>query len=127
MGCHTRKMQLLWTKCVGERDVHFNTIVRDLFPDCLTKFDSNLITVEWPIVSSCAVFGLNFCCCLANDVIDIEKKSMQKPQAIKKFSLDVLAFLLSLKKSILQFCRLTKWKHSSAKEEEEKASRSQTL
>lgn len=79
-----------------ERDVHFNTIVRDLFSDCLTKFDCDLITVEWPIVSS----GKNVQFWIkikffvdstnslslptpANDVIDIEKKSMQKPQEIK--------------------------------------------
>ena len=60
----TRKMQLLWTMCCcllcvvrgwttsAVRGFHFNTIVRDLFCDCLTKFDCNLITVEWPIVSS---------------------------------------------------------------------------
>ena len=62
--------------------------------DCLTKFDCDLITVEWPIVNPgryfVAVWGLNSKLadsanlCLANDVDDIEKKSTQKPQGIKK-------------------------------------------
>lgn len=72
------KSKLLWTMCVvrgakaSRREIHFNTIVRDLFPDCLTKFDCNLITAEWPTVMSvsaiCAVSAFKSLHMLVNSV-----------------------------------------------------------
>lgn len=110
-NCHTRKKQLLWTMCVGElqheRHVHFNTIVRDLFSDCLTKFDCDLITAEWPIVSSRKIGNFSgdlkssFVFCwfcefpCVNDVIDIETNSDRENRKRSKIlSLDVLTFFM---------------------------------
>lgn len=65
-----------------QRDVHFNTIVRDLSADCLTKFDRNLITVEWPIVVKLCIFKSSRI--LADDVIDIENEINAKTASDQK-------------------------------------------
>lgn len=123
----------------SERDVHFNTIVRDLFAWLFDKIWLRLNyswmtnCVKW---ENCAISGLKSSFCwfheiLVNDVIDIETKSMRKPQEIK----NILAwrsrftrFLWSLKKQILQFCR---WQNENIRERKEKTRRrnkiSQTL
>lgn len=100
------KWQLSWTM----RGIHFNaSVTRFIRADCLTKFDGNLITAEWPIVSVArwAVQFLRLIKCrwtrsvrilcslriprnCANDVVDIEMKSMRKPQEIREFLLPML-------------------------------------
>lgn len=140
-SCHKRKRDCIVVNDVRRREMRFNTIVRDSLPDCLTKFDCNLITVEWPIVSvnerecwavlhlnqlhdsSFGVFtGISCCRCRLLDFNVIDFALLCKVITVQtardqnySFASFTHFFLRGSKKSILQDCR---WQNERKKANE---------
>lgn len=111
-------MELLWTMCVeamcSRKEMCILIRLSEIyFRDCLTKFDCDLITVEWPIVSSRGEILLQFrdwILCWSIPRISLSlimsltlKENRKRSKKHLVWRSRFTHFLWSLKKSILQF------------------------